>query len=57
MHPAGDEAALAGHLRALAEDRELLRRLRAASLAGAGELTWSAAGRALADAYGAALGR
>jgi glycosyltransferase involved in cell wall biosynthesis len=57
VHPAGDEAALAGHLRALAEDRDLLRRLRAASLAGAGELTWSAAGRALLDAYAAALGR
>jgi glycosyltransferase involved in cell wall biosynthesis len=57
VHPAGDEAALAGHLRALAEDRDLLRRLRAASLAGAGELTWSAAGRTLLDAYAAALGR
>jgi glycosyltransferase involved in cell wall biosynthesis len=55
VHRAGDEEALAGHLRALAEDGELLRRLRGASLAGAGELTWSHAGRVLAGAYAAAL--
>ena len=57
VHRAGDEAALAGNLRALAGDAELLGRLRAASLAGATELTWSEAGRVLAGAYAAALDR
>jgi glycosyltransferase involved in cell wall biosynthesis len=57
VHPAGDQTVLAAHLRTLAEDRELLRRLRVASLAGAADLTWSAAGRMLAGAYAAALGR
>lgn len=54
VHRAGDQDALTGHLRALAEDPELLQRLRATSLAGAGELTWSHAGRVLAEAYAAA---
>jgi glycosyltransferase involved in cell wall biosynthesis len=55
VHPAGDVAALTEHLRALAGNRELLDRLRAAGLARAPELTWSQAGRVLADAYAAAL--
>jgi glycosyltransferase involved in cell wall biosynthesis len=55
VHPAGDVAALTAHLRTLAHDRELLARLRAASLDGAGELTWSDAGRSLIDAYAAAV--
>jgi glycosyltransferase involved in cell wall biosynthesis len=54
VHRAGDVEALTGHLRALAEDPDLLGRLRAASLAGAGELTWSRAGRVLIGAYAAA---
>jgi glycosyltransferase involved in cell wall biosynthesis len=54
VHPAGDVAALTAHLRALAEDPERLARLRTASLAGAGELTWSRAGEALLAAYAAA---
>jgi glycosyltransferase involved in cell wall biosynthesis len=54
LHAAGDEDALARQLRALAEEPGLLARLRAASLAGAPELTWARAGAALADAYGAA---
>jgi glycosyltransferase involved in cell wall biosynthesis len=57
VHRAGDVGALTAHLRALAEDRELLRRLRAASLERARHLTWADAGRVLADAYGAALSR
>ncbi len=56
VHRAGDQDALTAHLRALAQDAELLRRLRAASLAGTGELTWSHSGRVLADAYAAARG-
>ena len=46
---------LAGHLGDLAGDRDLLGRLRAASLARAPELTWSEAGRVLAGAYAAAV--
>jgi glycosyltransferase involved in cell wall biosynthesis len=57
IHSAGDAAALAGHLRGLATDHELLERLRNASLERARHLTWADAGRALADAYGAALAR
>jgi glycosyltransferase involved in cell wall biosynthesis len=55
VHPAGDVAALAAHLRALASDRALLERLRAAALERAPELTWSQAGLVLAGAYAAAL--
>jgi glycosyltransferase involved in cell wall biosynthesis len=55
VHPAGDVAALAGHLRTLASDRALLERLRAAAVERAPELTWSQAGRVLAGAYAAAL--
>jgi glycosyltransferase involved in cell wall biosynthesis len=55
VHPAGDLDALTAHLRSLAGDRELLERLRAASLERAPDLTWSAAGRVLADVYAAAL--
>jgi len=57
VHAAGDCVALTGHLRALADDPALLARLRAASLERARNLTWAAAGRALADAYGVALNR
>jgi glycosyltransferase involved in cell wall biosynthesis len=57
VHGAGDVAALARHLRALAHDRALLERLRAASLAGAGDLTWDAAAAALLDAYAASARR
>ena len=55
VHRAGDEAALAAHLRLLASDPRLLARLRAAGLAGASELTWSQAARVLAGAYESAL--
>ena len=57
VHRAGDAGALTGHLRDLATDRDLLGRLRTASLERARHLTWADAGRALADAYRAALRR
>jgi glycosyltransferase involved in cell wall biosynthesis len=57
VHRAGDLGTLTGHLRMLNEDRSLLARLRSASLAGAGELTWAKAGGALASVYGIAIGR
>jgi glycosyltransferase involved in cell wall biosynthesis len=51
VHPVGDVDALEKHLTMLHEDRELLSRLRAASLDRLPEITWSAAGRLLLDAY------
>jgi hypothetical protein len=56
VHAAGDVRRLTEQLRALADDADLLRHLRAESLAGVPDLTWSAAGRVLAAAYVAALG-
>jgi glycosyltransferase involved in cell wall biosynthesis len=55
VHAAGDARALTSHLRELAEDREQLARLRAASLEAARHLTWADAGRVLADAYRTAV--
>lgn len=52
VHPPGDVAALTEHLRRLRADLGLLPRLRAASLAGASELTWQAAARELVELYG-----
>lgn len=51
VHPAGDVDALAQQLRRLADDGDLLSRLRAESLAGIGRLTWDAAAEALLEAY------
>jgi glycosyltransferase involved in cell wall biosynthesis len=51
VHSVGDVSALSKHITLLHEDRALLERLRAASLATVTELTWSAAGRMLLDAY------
>ena len=51
VHSVGDVAALAQHITMLHEDRALLERLRAASLATVTELTWTAAGRMLLEAY------
>ena len=51
MHKIGDVAALAQHITMLDEDRSLLERLRAASLALVPQITWAAAGRVLLDAY------
>ena len=56
VHPAGRRRARSpSSCSPSSADPELLSRLRAASLAGADELTWSAAGRVLADAYASAL--
>ena len=51
VHRVGDVATLAKHITMLHEDRAFLERLRAASLATVAELTWTAAGRMLLDAY------
>lgn len=51
VHPVGDVSALAQHITLLHEDRAILERLRAASLATVSELTWTAAGRRLLTAY------
>jgi len=55
IHRPGDVAELAAQIRRLDQDRALLERLRQASLATAGELTWTAAGPALKAAYRSAL--
>lgn len=51
VHSVGDIRALTRHLDVLDGDRERLAELRAACLSGAPDLTWSAAGRVLLDAY------
>jgi glycosyltransferase involved in cell wall biosynthesis len=57
VHHAGDVEALAQHFTMLHEDRPLLEKLRAASLATAHELTWFAAGRKMLAAYRTILER
>jgi glycosyltransferase involved in cell wall biosynthesis len=51
VHRAGDVEVLTKHITLLDQDRELLRKLRAASLSTITELTWTAAGVKLIDAY------
>jgi glycosyltransferase involved in cell wall biosynthesis len=51
MHHIGDVAALTQHITMLHEDRALLEKLRAAGLAAAPGVTWTAAGRILLDVY------
>jgi glycosyltransferase involved in cell wall biosynthesis len=51
VHSTGDVETLSGHFTSLNNDRDLLSRLRASSLATAGELTWEAAGRDMMKAY------
>jgi D-inositol-3-phosphate glycosyltransferase len=51
VHSVGDVAALSQHITMLHEDRGLLERLRANSLRTINEITWTAAGKILADVY------
>lgn len=51
MHRVGDVDALTQHITMLHEDRALLEKLRAAGLAAAPGVTWTAAGRILLDVY------
>jgi glycosyltransferase involved in cell wall biosynthesis len=51
VHRVGDVEALSQYITMLNEDRALLERLRAASLKVAPEITWTAAGRILLQAY------
>lgn len=51
MHRVGDIEALTQHITMLHEDRSLLERFRAACLAAAPEVTWTAAGRVLLEVY------
>lgn len=51
MHKIGDVEALTQHITMLHEDRTLLERLRAASLKACTEITWTAAGVRLLEAY------
>jgi glycosyltransferase involved in cell wall biosynthesis len=56
VHAAGDVETLRDHIRALGSDPGLLARMRAASLSGMDDLTWSAAAHRLLEAYGAGMG-
>jgi glycosyltransferase involved in cell wall biosynthesis len=51
VHPIGDVKALTKHITMLYENRSMLAHLRASSLSTVGEITWSAAGRRLLQAY------
>ena len=51
VHAVGDVDALAEHITALAADRALLERMRAACLESATDFTWTKAGDRLMDAY------
>ena len=51
VHRVGDVAALEAHMTRLHEDRDALARLRAKGLETIPSITWTAAGRALVDAY------
>jgi glycosyltransferase involved in cell wall biosynthesis len=51
VHKVGDVSTLSQHITLLHENRAVLERLRAASLATIAELTWTAAGRVLLDVY------
>lgn len=51
VHRVGDVGTLAQHMTMLHEDRGLLERLRAASLASISEITWTAAGARLLEVY------
>lgn len=52
VHRVGDVETLTRQITLLHEDRALLEKLRSASLQTAPEITWTAAGRVLLDAYG-----
>jgi len=56
VHTVGDVRSLTRHLNLLHEDRDLLKKMRAASLATAGEITWEAAGVRLLQVYQEAIG-
>lgn len=57
VHKVGDVSTLKDQITMLYEDRELLERLRAESLKVANEVTWTAVGVKLLDAYREALGK
>lgn len=51
IHPSRDVESLTEHIRLLDADRQLLRKLRSASLSDLDKLTWDEAGRKLAEVY------
>ena len=51
IHNAGDVEMLTRHITTLHEDRNLLEKLRATSLASIGDITWTAAGKGLLQVY------
>lgn len=57
VHPAGDVAKLAGHLRSLHQDSDLVDRLGEGAWAGRNWLTWDAAAAVLVNAYSSGVER
>lgn len=57
VHASRDVATLTAHINRLNVDRDLLGRLRAASISGLDGLTWNAAGKRLLEVYHEAIGR
>lgn len=57
VHEVGDVQTLTAHLAGLVKDPDELRRMRLAAIEGRDELTWTAAGRQLAEAYHSVLER
>jgi glycosyltransferase involved in cell wall biosynthesis len=51
VHPAGNVMALSQHITLLHQDRELLKKLRTASIQAVPRITWAAAGTKLVQAY------
>jgi glycosyltransferase involved in cell wall biosynthesis len=51
VHPVGDVEALSAHITTLAEDRDLLARMRAGTLESAPGFTWERAGERLLEVY------
>jgi glycosyltransferase involved in cell wall biosynthesis len=57
VHAAGDVQTLTRHMSILDQNRSVLSRLREASLKTVQDLTWTAAGRSLVNAYREIIGR
>ena len=57
VHASRDFETLTSHINLLNADRELLGKLRSASISGLDQLTWHAAGTRLLEVYQEALGR
>lgn len=57
IHPSRDVEVLTSHINRLDEERDLLERLRSASISDLDKITWDAAGKKLLEVYGEVLRR